>query len=113
IRLAIDHLDLRFTARGGEVILDEARNGVEIVFQQARVVDTDRCGLLGRVAEAEFRLVQAELLVPAARDPYLLGTGEVGDLQVLLAGRMPDEPGDRIRTGTDVSIQVVAVDTVE
>jgi hypothetical protein len=72
---------------------------VVVPGEQVRGVDAYRRDVLGVVAVTRGRCGQRqpEPLVPPARGPDLLGVGDAGDVIVLHAGEVPDEPRDGVR----------------
>ena len=89
-------------------------NGVEVVAKRLGVNDYGR-HLWGRMAETGVSRIQREpeSIRPSGRHPDLLTPGDAGDVIVLDAGEVPDQPPDRVRLTVETSSQLIPAEAVD
>ena len=82
---------------------------LEVLEQQLDVGDDDGARLLGALTESDVVAsdVETEAGVEALSRPDRLVAGELGDLRVDLARRVPQQPGDRVVVPTRMGVEVL------
>ena len=111
-------VDDALVGAGVEVLHQRRRavvDGAVVLAEESRIDDLEPADVLGAHAPAVDvgRVGQPEAVDPAVTEPRGLLAGQVRHLVVLLAGQVPDEPGDVVRVGVRPPQQLVDGEPVD